>query len=312
MLESWLVTRGRAVRHLTIKHLKTWSDNLEEGEIAPLSSGIIPKIFTPCQAGVLVYCTWNSYVDFNTADLDSSTRALQAYLKTLTITECGSVFAEADLAALAALSQLQTLCISIAAQVHPYSVAPLSSLTALNSLSLAVEPGDRMDYANITEYHGVPISLMSLSALTSLSLSGWTYLGHLPAAIGSLTNLRELQICDSVLTSLPAGLAQLSLLEIIDFTSNALGRYARSYLGTQAGSYQLSLSLLYPITKALYKPVKGCHAIPSVYKRIYYAPEAVCLLHLFRLYMSRAWPLDWEADGCSAFSAAPLDATLLL
>lgn len=67
---------------------------------------------------------------------------------------------------------------------------------------------------------------MSLSALTTLSMSGWTYLGHLPEAIGSLTNLRELQICDSVVTSLPAGMAQLSLLETIDFTSNALGRYA--------------------------------------------------------------------------------------
>lgn len=96
---------------------------------------------------------------------------------------------------------------------------------------MTVGPGDRMDYANITEYYGVPLSLMSLSALSSLSMSGKTYLGHLPEAISSLSQLRQLQICDSVMTSLPGGLARLTLLETIDFSSNALGRYAYLQLG---------------------------------------------------------------------------------
>lgn len=81
-----------------------------------------------------------------------------------------------------------------------------------------------MNYANITEYYGVPLSLMSLSALTTLSMSGWTYLGHLPEAISRLSQLRQLQICDSVMTSLPGGIAQLTLLETMDVSSNALGR----------------------------------------------------------------------------------------
>ena len=88
-----------------------------------------------------------------------------------------------------------------------------------------------MDYANITKYCGVPVSLMSLSALTTLSLSGWTFLGHLPEAISSLSQLRQLQICDSLVMSLPGSLAQLPLLESIDFSSNTLGRYACLQLG---------------------------------------------------------------------------------
>ena len=231
MLESWLATRGPAVTLLTIKDLKTWSENSTEGEIAPLTSGVIPKIFLPCQARSLhnltfpVLCkgVWSCYTCY-TADLDGCTCALQACLKSLSITECDSLFAEADFAALAALGQLKSLCIETAAQVHPRSVAPLSLLTALSSLSLTVEPGDRMDYANITEYYGFPLSIMSLSALTTLSMSGWTYLEYLPKAISSLSRLRQLQISNCVLTSISAGLAQLSHLETIDFTSNALGR----------------------------------------------------------------------------------------
>lgn len=58
MLEAWLVTRGQAVKYLTIKDLKTWSENSDEGEIAPLSSGTIPKIFTPCQVRVSAMFTY--------------------------------------------------------------------------------------------------------------------------------------------------------------------------------------------------------------------------------------------------------------
>lgn len=151
---------------------------------------------------------------------------LQACLKSLTITECDSLFAEADFAALAALHQLETLCIHTAAQAHPRAVASLSSLTALRSLSLTVDPGDRMDYANINKYHGLDLSLMNLSALTTLCMSGWTYVGPLPEAVSRLSELRELQFCNCAMTSLPAGLARLSLLERIDFHSNALGRCA--------------------------------------------------------------------------------------
>ncbi|KAL3143775.1 hypothetical protein ABBQ32_003604 [Trebouxia sp. C0010 RCD-2024] len=196
VLEAWLVTRGPAVSFLTIKDLKTWSEQSTESKVASLSTGVISRIFIPCQA-----C-----------------------LKSLTITECGSLFAEADFAALAALHQLQTLCIHTAAQVHPCSVASLSSLTRLSSLSLMVAPGNRMDYGNISKYSGNHHSLMSLSTLTTLSLSGWTYLGRLPEAISSLSQLRELEICNCAMTSLPASLGRLSHLERIDFHSNALGR----------------------------------------------------------------------------------------
>ncbi|KAL3144805.1 hypothetical protein ABBQ38_001914 [Trebouxia sp. C0009 RCD-2024] len=148
----------------------------------------------------------------------------KAGLKSLTITECGSLFAEADFAALAALHQLQTLCIHTAVQVHPRSVASLSSLTRLSFLSLTVAPGNCTDYTNISKYSGSHLSLMSLSTLTSLSLSGWTYLGCLPDAISSLSGPRDLEICNCAMTSLPASLGELSHLERIDFHSNALGR----------------------------------------------------------------------------------------
>lgn len=150
---------------------------------------------------------------------------LQASLKSLTITDCGDRFAEADFAALAALSQLQTLHIETDAQVHPHSIAPLSILITLNSLSLTVNPGDRMDFANISKYCGCPLGLMSLTALTRLRTSGWTYLGQLPDTISNLVQLRALCLPNCVLTGLPGSLARLMHLEKINFTSNALGRW---------------------------------------------------------------------------------------
>ncbi|KAL3145721.1 hypothetical protein ABBQ32_003252 [Trebouxia sp. C0010 RCD-2024] len=81
-----------------------------------------------------------------------------------------------------------------------------------------------MDYGNISKYSGNHQSLMSLSTLTSLSLSGWTYLGRLPEAISSLSKLRELRNCNCAMISLPASLGRLSHLERIDLHSNALGR----------------------------------------------------------------------------------------
>ncbi|KAL3144800.1 hypothetical protein ABBQ38_001910 [Trebouxia sp. C0009 RCD-2024] len=54
VLEAWLVTRGPAVSFLTIKDLKTWSEKSTESKIASLSSGVIPRIFVPCQAGHLL------------------------------------------------------------------------------------------------------------------------------------------------------------------------------------------------------------------------------------------------------------------
>ena len=63
MLKAWLVTRGQAVKYLTIKDLMTWSENSDEGEIAILSSGIIPKIFTPCQARFYAVVMYSSCLD---------------------------------------------------------------------------------------------------------------------------------------------------------------------------------------------------------------------------------------------------------
>ncbi len=148
---------------------------------------------------------------------------MQVSLQSLTITDCGSVFAEADFAALAELSLIQKLHIQTDVQVRPQAISQLSCLTLLNSLSLTVGPGDRLNPLNHT-FNGFPHAVVSLTALTSLTLSGWTFVGSLPESIGMLTALHELLLPNCVATRLPALLQKLTDLERLDFCSNALGR----------------------------------------------------------------------------------------
>jgi len=148
---------------------------------------------------------------------------MQVSLQSLTITDCGSIFAEADFAALAELSLIQKLHIQTDVQVRPQAISQLSCLTLLNSLSLTVEPGDRLNLLNYQEFSGFPHAVVSLTALTSLTLSGWTFI-DLPESIGMLTALHELLLPNCVATRLPASLQKLTDLERLDFCSNALGR----------------------------------------------------------------------------------------
>lgn len=147
-------------------------------------------------------------------------------MQSLTITDCGSLFAQEDFAALALLCHLQHMCIETAAQVHPCDLDALSALTLLNLLSLTVSPGDRTNFNTASEYFGFPTAVESLTALTRMRLSGWHFVGAIPERIGRLTALKELTCSNCVATSLPASLQKLSNLECIDLSSNALGRYA--------------------------------------------------------------------------------------
>lgn len=149
---------------------------------------------------------------------------MQVSLQSLTITNCDSIFAEADFAALAELSLIQKLHIQTNVQVRPQAISQLSSLTLLNSLSLTVDPGDRLNMLNINSHSGFPHVVVSLTALTSLTLSGWTCIRDLPETIGMLTALHELLLPNCVVTRLPASLQKLTDLERVDFCSNALGR----------------------------------------------------------------------------------------
>ena len=206
---------------------------------------------------------------------------LQASLKSLTITECGNLFAEADFAALAALSQLQTLHIDTDAQVHPQSTAALSTLISLKSLSLTVDPGDRMDYANISKYSGFPWCLMLLTTLTSLRTSGWTYVGQLPDTISILVELRALCLPNCVLTGLPGSLAQLIHLEKINLTSNALGRCVPIVTGSVLAvlvMVQLGFHLSNVHIGTLYIKAWMHALLPSVSKgfRLHCADQLLC------------------------------------
>jgi Leucine-rich repeat (LRR) protein len=149
---------------------------------------------------------------------------MQVSLQSLTITDCGSIFAEADFAALAELSLIQKLHIQTDVQVRPQAISQLTCLTLLNSLSLTVAPGDRLNALNYHSHSGFPHAVVSLTALTSLTLSGWTCIGELPESIGMLTALHELLLPNCVATRLPASLQKLTDLERLDFCSNALGR----------------------------------------------------------------------------------------
>ena len=82
-----------------------------------------------------------------------------------------------------------------------------------------------MDVANVTEYHGFPTAVLSLTALTSLTLSGWTYMAAIPEGTGDLTALQELLLFDCAATKLPFSVQRLIELERLDLTSNCLGRY---------------------------------------------------------------------------------------
>ena len=148
---------------------------------------------------------------------------MQVSLQSLTIADCGSIFAEADFAALAELSLIQKLHIQTDVQVHPQAISHLSCLTLLNSLSCTVEPGDRLDPLNYHSYRGFPHAVVPMTALTSLTLSGWTFIGELPESIGMLTALHELLLPNCAATRLPASLQKLTDLERLDFCSNALG-----------------------------------------------------------------------------------------
>ncbi|KAL0049211.1 hypothetical protein WJX82_008853 [Trebouxia sp. C0006] len=196
LLESWLSIRGAGVKSLKIESWKVWSENSDDGEISPRTSGIIPNVFMLCKVS----------------------------LQSLTITDCGSIFAEADFAALAELSLIQKLHIQTDVQVRPQAISQLSCLTLLNSLSLTVEPGDRLNLLDYQEFSGFPHAVVSLTALTSLTLSGWTFIGDLPESIGMLTALHELLLPNCVATRLLASLQKLTDLERLDFCSNALGR----------------------------------------------------------------------------------------
>ncbi|KAL0023393.1 hypothetical protein WJX79_003417 [Trebouxia sp. C0005] len=196
LLESWLSTRGAGVKKLKFESLKIWSEDSDDRGISPRTSGILLKVFTLCKVS----------------------------LQSLTITNCDSIFAEADFAALAELSLIQKLHIQTNVQVRPQAISQLSSLTLLNSLSLTVDPGDRLNMLNINSHSGFPHVVVSLTALTSLTLSGWTCIRDLPETIGMLTALHELLLPNCVVTRLPASLQKLTDLERVDFCSNALGR----------------------------------------------------------------------------------------
>lgn len=150
---------------------------------------------------------------------------LQVSLQSLTITDCGSLFAEADFAAVAELSLLQMLHIHTDAEVRPACINPLTALTQLNSLSLTVSPGDRADLQKYYVMGGFPHAVTSLTALTSLTLSGFFCLGKVPEGMGQLTALKELLFLDCVVLQLPMSLQNLTSLERLDLSSNGLGRY---------------------------------------------------------------------------------------
>jgi len=90
---------------------------------------------------------------------------MQVSLQSLTITDCGSIFAEADFAALAELSLIQKLHIQTDVQVRPQAISQLSCLTLLNSLSLTVESGDRLNPLNYHEFSGFPHAVVSLKKI---------------------------------------------------------------------------------------------------------------------------------------------------
>lgn len=62
VLESWLSSRGPAVKILTIKDLRVWSDYSAEGEflLKVCNSGLIPRIVEPCQASYRVVYSYDN------------------------------------------------------------------------------------------------------------------------------------------------------------------------------------------------------------------------------------------------------------
>lgn len=148
---------------------------------------------------------------------------MQASLKSLTITECGSAVGEMEFAAFAACQRLTCLSIDTTSQIHPGCVSSISSLTCLNHLGLSIAPGDRKSSANVTKYKGFPSGLLQLTAMTSLKLSGWTFVSALPPAAANWSNLNMLAITNCAVMTLEPSMHLLQKLHTLDLSLNCLG-----------------------------------------------------------------------------------------
>lgn len=150
--------------------------------------------------------------------------ATQASLKSLTITECGSTVGEMEFAAFGACQHLIFLAVETESQIHPACVSSISALTRLNNLQLTVEPGERKSAANVTQYKGCPEGLLQLSALTSLKLSGWTFINSIPPPSANWSNISKLEVVNCAVMMLAPALQQLQTMHTLDLSLNCLGQ----------------------------------------------------------------------------------------
>ena len=147
----------------------------------------------------------------------------QASLQSLTITECGSAVGEQEFAALSMCKQLTTITIQTDSQIMPSWIRNLNALTCLNHLDLEVAPGDRSNATNVRKHMGFPTGLLQLTALTSLRLSGWTYIDAIPNAITALSSISSLKLRNCAVIKLPSALQHLHKLGHLDLSVNGLG-----------------------------------------------------------------------------------------
>lgn len=148
---------------------------------------------------------------------------LQASLTALTITECSTAVGEKEVAAFAACQHLTALSIETESQIHPACISSISSLTDLHHLELKIPPGDRKSSPNVTEYKGFSKGLVQLTALSSLRLSGWTFIPVTPPPTVKWGNLSEVAITNCAVMALSPGMQLLQKLHTLDLSANCLG-----------------------------------------------------------------------------------------